>query len=48
MKNKIIIVLLVIGVIIISMLLGMSAAGYFTKPKDVAQGIVVSKSKNES
>ena len=48
MKNKIIIVLLVIGVIIISMILGMSAAGYFTKPKAVAQGIVVSKSKNES
>ncbi len=48
MKNKIIIVLLVIGVIIIFMLLGMSAAGYFTKPKAVAQGIVVSKSKNES
>ena len=40
MKNKIIIVLLVIGVIIIFMLLGMSAAGYFTKPKAVAQGIV--------
>lgn len=48
MKNKIIIILLVIGVIIISMLLGMSAAGYFTKPKAVVQGIVVSKSKNES
>lgn len=48
MKNKIIIILLVIGVIIISMILGMSAAGYFTKPKAVAQGIVVSKSKNES
>lgn len=48
MKKKIIIVLLVIGVIIISMLLGMSAAGYFTKPKAVVQGIVVSKSKNES
>ena len=47
-KNKIIIILLVIGVIIISMLLGMSAAGYFTKPKAVAQGIVVSKTKNES
>ena len=48
MKNKIIIVLLVIGVIIISMILGMSAAGYFTKPKAVAQGIVVSKTNNES
>lgn len=48
MKNKIIIILLVIGVIIISMLLGMSAAGYFTKPKVVAQGIVVSKTNNES
>lgn len=48
MKKKIIIVLLVVGVIIISMILGMSAAGYFTKPKAVAQGIVVSKSKNES
>lgn len=48
MKNKIIIVLLIIGVIIISMILGMSAAGYFTKPKAVAQGIVVSKTNNES
>lgn len=48
MKKKIIIVLLVIGVIIISMILGMSAAGYFTKPKAVAQGIVVSKTNNES
>lgn len=48
MKKKIIIVLLVIGVIIISTLLGMSAAGYFTKPKVVAQGIVVSKTNNES
>ena len=48
MKKKIIIVLLVIGVIIISMLLGMIAAGYFTKPKAVAQGIVVSKTNNES
>ena len=48
MKRKIIIVLLVIGVTIISMLLGMCAAGYFTKPKAVAQGIVVSKTNNES
>ena len=48
MKRKIIIVLLVIGVTIISMILGMSAAGYFTKPKAVAQGIVVSKTNNES
>lgn len=48
MKNKIIITLLVIGVIIISMLLGMAAAGFFSKPEAVAQGIVVSKSKNES
>lgn len=48
MKKKIIIVLLVVGVIIISMLLGMIAAGYFTKPKAVAQGIVVSKTNNES
>lgn len=48
MKRKIIIVLLVIGVIIISMILGMSAAGYFTKPKAIAQGIVVSKTNNES
>lgn len=30
------------------MLLGMIAAGYFTKPKAVAQGIVVSKTNNES
>ena len=48
MKNKIMIILLAIGVIIISTLLGMSAAGYFTKPKVVAQGIVVSKTNNES
>ena len=48
MKRKIIIVLLVVGVIIISMILGMSAAGYFPKPKAVAQGIVVSKTNNES
>lgn len=48
MKKKIIIVLLVVGVTIISMLLGMSAAGYFTKPKAVAQGIVVLKTNNES
>ena len=48
MKKKIIIVLLVVGVIIISMLLGMTAAGYFTKPKAVAEGIVVSKKNNES
>lgn len=48
MKNKIMIILLAIGVIIISTLLGMSAAGYFTKLKVVAQGIVVSKTNNES
>lgn len=48
MKKKILIGVLVIVVAAVSMLLGMSAAGYFTKPKAVAQGIVVSKSKNES
>ena len=45
MKKKILIGVLVIVVAAVSMLLGMSAAGYFTKPKAVAQGIVVSKSK---
>lgn len=48
MKKKILIGVLVIAVTGVSMLLGMTAAGYFTKPKAVAQGIVVSKSNNES
>lgn len=48
MKKKILIGVLVIVVTVVSMLLGMTAAGYFTKPKAVAQGIVVSKSNNES
>ncbi len=48
MKKKILIGVLVIVVTGVSMLLGMTAAGYFTKPKAVAQGIVVSKSNNES
>lgn len=48
MKKKILIGVLVIAVAVVSMLLGMTAAGYFTKPKVVAQGIVVSKSNNES
>lgn len=48
MKKKILIGVLVIVVAFVSMLLGMTAAGYFTKPKVVAQGIVVLKSNNES
>lgn len=48
MKKKLLIGVLVILVIVVSMLLGMTAAGFFTKPKAVAQGIVVSKSNNES
>ncbi len=48
MKNKIIIILLVIGVIIISMILGMTAAGFFNKPTAVANGIIVSKGEYES
>lgn len=48
MKNKIIIGILVIVVTIISALIGMAAAGYFTNPVAVAEGIVVSNKDNES
>ena len=48
MKNKIIIGILVVIVTIISALIGMAAAGYFTNPVAVAEGIVVSNKDNES
>ena len=48
MKKRILIDVLILIVTATSLLLGMTAAGYFTKPKAVAEGIVVSKKNNES
>lgn len=48
MKKKILIGVLVIVVVVVSMFLGMTAAGFFNKPKVVANGIIVSKGEYES
>lgn len=43
LRNKIIVIAIVIAVIIGSILLGMTAAGYFSQPKVEAQGLVISE-----
>lgn len=47
MKQKILIGVLVIVVVIVSSLIGMVAAGYFTRPVAVVNGIVVSNKNNQ-
>lgn len=47
LKQKILVGVLVVIVVIVSLIIGMAAAGYFTKPIAVANGIVVSSKNNE-
>ena len=47
LKQKILIGVLVIVVVIVSSLIGMVAAGYFTRPVAVVNGIVVSNKNNQ-
>lgn len=46
LRNKIIVIILVVAVVIGSILLGMVAAGYFSQPKVEAQGLVISQNGN--
>lgn len=41
LRNKIIVIVLVMAVVVGSILLGMAAAGYFSQPKVEAQGLVI-------
>lgn len=43
LRNKIIVIVLVMAVVAGSILLGMAAAGYFSQPKVEAQGLVISQ-----
>lgn len=43
LRNKIIVIVLVMAVVVGSILLGMAAAGYFSQPKVEAQGLVISQ-----
>lgn len=43
LRNKIIVIAIVIAVIVGSVLLGMTAAGYFSQPKVKAQGLVITE-----